>query len=167
MEEPEFLHLFIQSLMKEAFPMLGFVRKAQRTKEELLLCQRTRVRMQPHLGCRARFFSLRLKRMHVQKIYRKGNMDYESQSLCIEQLQSEEWQKKLGIFSLENKIMRYRVDSSQLKSRMARRRTATVHRILPSIWEESGPLDETTEKQVQTQRYNSSHIGELSCALAS
>lgn len=86
---------FIRSASEERkqFLSLGFVSKAQRTREELPLWQPAWVRAQPQPGCREPLVSLQLKRMHVEKIQRKGN-----------QLQCEEQQVSLGILNLENRF---------------------------------------------------------------
>lgn len=61
---------FIRSAFDERkqFLSLGFVSKAQRTREELSLWQPAWVRAQPQPGCREPLVSLQLKRMHVEKI---------------------------------------------------------------------------------------------------
>lgn len=109
---------FILSALDERKPflVLGFVSRAQRTREELPLWQPSRASKQPQPGCRELLSSQDLKRMHMQKKHRKGD-----------QLQREEQQISLWILNLENRSWVYR---SQPKSWMARRRTATVEPIL-------------------------------------
>lgn len=107
MEEPEFLHL-ISLWRNKAFPMLGFVRKLQRTKEELPLWQCTRVGMQPCLGCRARFFSFHLQRMYVQSKENTQKRQYGWQTSTLMNWATIVWRMEknttLAIFSLENSL---------------------------------------------------------------
>lgn len=107
MEEPEFLHL-ISLWWKKAFPMLGFVRKLQRTKEELPLWQFIWVGMQPCLVCRSRSFSFHLKRMYVQSKENTQKRQYGWQTSTVMDWATIVWRMEktptLAFLSLENSL---------------------------------------------------------------